>query len=49
MEVSIVGGWKEGKQGGERDATMPEIADLMVRIAGNDRGSNDAVRIQLAD
>ena len=32
-----------------RDAIMPEIADLMVRITGNDRNSNDAFKIQLVD
>ena len=32
-----------------RDAIMPEIADLMARITGNDRGSNDAFKIQLVD
>jgi hypothetical protein len=27
-----------------RGAILPEIADLMVRITGNDRGSNDTFR-----
>jgi cyclase len=32
-----------------RDAILPEIADLMVRITGNDRSSNDAFKMQLVD
>jgi glyoxylase-like metal-dependent hydrolase (beta-lactamase superfamily II) len=32
-----------------RDAILPAIADLMVRITGNDRGSNDAFKMQLVD
>jgi cyclase len=32
-----------------RDAIMPAIADLMVRITGNDRGRNDAFKMQLVD
>jgi glyoxylase-like metal-dependent hydrolase (beta-lactamase superfamily II) len=32
-----------------RDAILPEIADLMVRFTGNDRGRNDAFKMQLVD
>ncbi len=32
-----------------RDAILPAIADLMVRITGNDRGRNDAFKTQLVD
>jgi hypothetical protein len=32
-----------------RDAMMPEIADLMIRITGNTRGSNDAFKMQMVD
>ena len=32
-----------------RDAILPAIADLMVRITGNDRGRNDAFKMQLVD
>jgi hypothetical protein len=28
---------------------LPEIADLMIRITGNDRARNDAFEIQLVD
>jgi hypothetical protein len=32
-----------------RDAMMPEIADLMIRITGNTGGSNDAFKMQMVD
>jgi len=32
-----------------RDAILPAIADLMVRITGNDRGRNDAFKKQFVD
>ena len=38
-----------GLDAGARHAILPAIADLMVRIAGNDRGRNDAFKKQLVD
>ena len=32
-----------------RDAMLPEIADVMIRITGNTRGSNDAFKMQMVD
>jgi len=32
-----------------RDAMLPEIAELMIRITGNTRGSNDAFKMQMVD
>jgi hypothetical protein len=32
-----------------RDAMLPEIAELTIRITGNIRGSNDAFKMQMVD